>query len=1651
MKIFSKILLIILFSVSIENSGLSQINKNKTKSPVITVSKSIYFDVSPRLDKMINLAKGDNNPLKEYHEVENKFIIHPKDNGLDRPDPLANIQKKYKIPKSESLIQDVNVEGVSNLDGVAPPDTQGDVSPNYYMQCVNGHTVITDKSGNVVKAAFPTSDFWSGTGYDDRDDGDAVILWDEHAQRWLVTQFYVPSSGTQYLLVAVSKTSDPTGSYYRYAFDYTDMPDYPKWAIWPDGYYVGANGFDVSSGNFTGAIISVVDRSAMIAGNSSVTMITFRDPDLWAIFPTDADAFPAAGTPCYFITDQVDYTTGNNKVYLYKLHTDWNKPSNSTFTLDKTFTVADYGLFSSDTEVPQPGTNQKLDLLHYRIMYRPYFRHFQNYDDIVMARTIDDGGVAAIRWYEFRNYGKGWSIYQQGTYNPGDGLWRWMPSIAMNKYGDIAIGYSVSNSSNKYPSIRCVARRSGDPLGVMTTNENEFFTGQKSQDANNLSRWGDYSMMSIEPADGYSFWYTNEYSNGGWNWRTRIIKFHIIKPSSPTVTSISDNHLYKDRGKQLTITGSNLKSSIFTIGGIQGDVVSNDGNTAVVNFPPGNYTDDGTLIVTNVSGTDNSHSISVKTRNIIPVVAGASVTSDNHPSIQSAVNGLHSWYGATSFDSGDLPGAKTILVHSGTYNEDVNVDVGLNPSSSNKLIFKNNVGDIVTVDASGETNAFYLNSIDNVVVQGFTLENATQDNVFINGNNITVSYNKISGSSSGSGVKIQGGTNVTISNNLIFSNNRYGIYDLSANNIIKNNTIDNNGYSFSGNKILTYTFSGSVSIPDNGCSSNNYALATISVPDNVTVTKVRVLNMNITHTYDSDLNIYLLHPDGTTVELSTGNGGSGQNYTNTNFDDNASTSITSGSAPFTGTFKPEGSLSDLNGKSSSGNWSLKVCDDASYDTGTITDWTLEISGDVGAAIYVADVPVTVQNNILVAKSGNDNFYALQSPGNQVSSDYNIYYSTNTNVFDYNGTQDNIGPKGSNDKLSDPLFVGSGDYHIQSDKGSYHSGEWPPLTTNSGTWTNDANNSPALDAGNPSDPYSNEPSSGNRINAGAYGNTVQASKTFTGLNITWTGNVDKNWQNAGNWDLNVVPTINDNVTIPSGLTNYPLINNGTTTALCNDLTIENSASVTIAPNGQMTVNGSITNNAGTGGLLIQSNSTGTGSLIQNSSSPVDATVQRFLASPGRSWHILTAPISNADIASVFPSTDNLYYYDESTNDFWLNNQYGAGSVDGWTPISSGTMNPKKGYLYSFFQTTLNFAGTLNNSDAANNISIQYTNHGTTAPNGVDYKNLDGWNLIANPFTSAIDWTKVDASAANLYDAIYVWDAANKTYKSYVNGTDSYDGASTNGGSQFIPAMQGFFVKVNEALGTNATLSIPAAARVHNSQNFWKNYSKIQNNFLCLNISSNGYTDQTVVRFTKNATYNVDNRLDAYKLFTYVQNVPQIYTNGISGNTEYSINTLPLNISTIAIPLQIIPGGTEYSISVSKFNFLDYNVFLKDNDNDNLSEINQNSVFKYTKDGNENSGRFELIFEPKNLLLNQKIIDSKLTIYPNPNNGKFILRVINESNEYEIKIIAAGGKKIFEHKFFDHQYHSINLGNVPQGIYILWLIDNKHSEYRKIVIK
>ncbi|PLW96644.1 MAG: hypothetical protein C0591_08280 [Marinilabiliales bacterium] len=488
-----------------------------------SVKKAVKFDVSRQLKEVEPIPPGQIKSEWKNGVVPNKFDFHEKVSprvSLDGPDPL--LQKSSIASRNEPEIVE-NFNGISNISGVAPPDTQGDVSFDHYFQVVNSSFKIWNKTGITVYGPADIITLWNGFPgpWSGTNDGDPIVLYDEYADRWIASQFSLPhgsNNAPYYELVAVSATSDPTGAWYRYAFEFDKMPDYPKFGVWPDAYYLTINQFE--SGSWHGGGVCILDREAMLNGDPDAEMLLFDiGSGYGSLLPADADGsiYPPEGSPNYLVS------LGPGSLRLLEAHADWNNTNNSSVEIVGNIAVTAYS--NSNITIQQRGTSQKLDALEDRLMYRLQYRNFEEYQVMVTNHTVNvGGGRAGVRWYELRNYGEGWEIYQQGTFAPDDGNSRWMGSVAMNSYGVLMAGYSVSGQST-YPSIRFTGQTATNSgTGVFDIPETSIFEGTKSQTG--VDRWGDYSMMSIDPSDDKTFWYTTQYTNGGWNWRTRIASFY---------------------------------------------------------------------------------------------------------------------------------------------------------------------------------------------------------------------------------------------------------------------------------------------------------------------------------------------------------------------------------------------------------------------------------------------------------------------------------------------------------------------------------------------------------------------------------------------------------------------------------------------------------------------------------------------------------------------------------------------------------------------------------------------------------------------------------------------------------------------------------------------------------------------------------------------------------------------------------------------------------------------------------------------------------------------------------------------------------------------------------------------------------------------
>jgi hypothetical protein len=501
-------------------------------------------------------------------------------------DPVAQrgLVQHPNIPNTQRSFEGVG-EGFVGPAGTfnvasAPPDTNGAVGPNHFVQVVNTDLAIFDKTGTVLLGPVPINTVFAGFGgaCQNTNDGDPIVQYDQFSDRWIISQFSVSAPPFQQC-VAVSTSGDPLGTYNRYAFSFgnTDFNDYPKIGIWPDGYYFTFNIF-ANGASFSGAQACAYDRASMLTGATASAQCFSTGPNFGGLLPASADGAtpPPAGAPNYLLNFDA------NSLNLWKFHVDFANPASSTFEGPTNLPVAPFNaMCGGSTCIPQGGGGGLLDSLSDRLMYRLAYRNFGDHESLVVNHTVDaGGGVAGVRWYELRDPATTLTVFQQGTFAP-DSKHRWMGSAAMDKAGDIAIGYS-SSSSASFPDIRYSGRLADDELGTMTQGEGLLFTGTGAQ-TGGLNRWGDYSSLVLDPSNDCTFWYTTEYlaTSGSFNWHTRIGSFTF--PACSGV--VADEFSMSASPTSATVTGGESASYTIATALTSGSVQAI--NLSVSGLPPG--------------------------------------------------------------------------------------------------------------------------------------------------------------------------------------------------------------------------------------------------------------------------------------------------------------------------------------------------------------------------------------------------------------------------------------------------------------------------------------------------------------------------------------------------------------------------------------------------------------------------------------------------------------------------------------------------------------------------------------------------------------------------------------------------------------------------------------------------------------------------------------------------------------------------------------------------------------------------------------------------------------------------------------------------------------------------------------------------------
>jgi len=510
---------LILFPLLLQGTAQAQAVRATAKHPAV-----IKHDISPPLRTIAPVVVQGEEPEEEPAPRPTE----PQSAAPRVPDPV--VQKSVGQPLG--TIDLMNFDGLGkgaygfSVSG-APPDTNGAVGATQYMQWVNSSFAVFDKTtGDLLfgpaRGVTLFTDF--GPPCETRNGGDGIILYDKTAGQWMFSQINDATT----VCIAVSTSSDATGTYYRYAFDLsnvlpagTTLSDYPKFGVWPDGYYYTANIFGATSGTN----ICAFDRANMLVGNDASAQCFFSQTVGGSYLPADLDGSlaPPDGSPNFL----VDINNSGQELRLLRFHADWNNPNNSTLSDAIHIPTAPFTRASGG--VPQLDSTAGLDTLGDRLMFRLGYRNFGDHESLVVNHSVQDPStrVTGARWYELQDPNGATFIYQQGTFTP-DSTYRWMGSIAMDRAGNIGLAYSAS-SPDIYPAVRYTGRTPDDPRGTLE-DEKSIIEGGGSQQPTTRQRWGDYSAITIDPIDDCTFWFTTEYyqtSGSVFNWNTRIASFRF--------------------------------------------------------------------------------------------------------------------------------------------------------------------------------------------------------------------------------------------------------------------------------------------------------------------------------------------------------------------------------------------------------------------------------------------------------------------------------------------------------------------------------------------------------------------------------------------------------------------------------------------------------------------------------------------------------------------------------------------------------------------------------------------------------------------------------------------------------------------------------------------------------------------------------------------------------------------------------------------------------------------------------------------------------------------------------------------------------------------------------------------------------------------
>ena len=924
-KNFSIVLIALMFMQTI----FSQEVKNEPQKPYLIGKPSKVEYVSSIASRINNLVRPDLQQQKEMLDGRSSKYDVVIGKGSEGDDPLAKYSDNLRnsIPsRTPELVFETGASGSS------PTDPSGAVGPNHYISVINTAFQIFDKSGASLTGGLvsPNPTIFPSGGC-----CDLTASYDNVADRWILSFL---GGGVQ---VAVSDGPDPVNDSWT-VYSYSAVSDYQKLSVWRDGYYMTEN---TGSANK----LHVFQRDAMIDAASEGTepqILSFSLPGLVTsgfhspqVLNISNDNWPTTGgATVMYMQDDAWSGIDTDHVKLWNVDIDWETPENSEvsaaveLSTTEFVSVFDGGSFSN---LPQPNGGATVDALQATIMNQAQYRKFATYNSALFNFVIDVDGSstkqAGVRWYELRQTADGepWEIYQEGTYTAPDNRHAWNASLIMDVQGNIGMGYTGMSSANSTDDSVLLGsyytgRYSGDPINVMTIDEGTIMAG----DANiSSTRYGDYSKIDVDPANDKKFWFVNEVMSNG---RKNIAGvFQIAANAANDLAVIS---------LETPVSGILTSTETITV------TIRNFGENSATGFDVSYQVNSGTVITETFTGTITSNE-SVQFTFTTPVDLS---TEGQVYSILSSVT-------LTGDEDSTNDSITTEITH--VYSNDIGVTAITGPDDGEAL-----------------TNESIVITIENF---GTASQSNFQASYSINGAP-SVSEN-VAG-------PLDAGTSISYTFSTLGNFSMDGTYTIVAQTLLDTDSdTSNNSSQVEILNSACYTRTNDIENtigPDIGVTTS-----VINMDQNAVITDVN-LTLNIEHTWDSDLDVKLIAPDGVTeIILFEDIGGSGDNFTNMVLDDDASTVISDGEAPFTGSYSPQGLLSDFNGLMSAGDWTLSITDDSNDDGGKLIDWSIQICTE--ASLSVSDNKLDGEFKIF--NKGNNQFeVSLANTSSFNDLDLNVY-------------------------------------------------------------------------------------------------------------------------------------------------------------------------------------------------------------------------------------------------------------------------------------------------------------------------------------------------------------------------------------------------------------------------------------------------------------------------------------------------------------------------------------------------------------------------------------------------------------------------------------------------------------------------------------